>query len=252
KLYQIFSNLIMNAVKFTDFGSIQFGYNLKGDKVEFYVEDTGVGISDELKEKIFDRFVQAETDFTKSYDGAGLGLSISKGFLDLMGGDIWIDNKEVTRFVFTLPYAPSEKKVKDKGRKAGTEIVKKEMLLDAKAKILVVEDDEASWYFLSKILDQTSFEIIHASNGKEAVDVVQEKENIDLVLMDIKMPVMDGYEATKRIKNYNSSIPIVFQTAYSMDSNHRKAIDAGGDDFIIKPIRKQTLDDILLRYLIKE
>lgn len=232
RLRQILTNLLNNATKFTHQGHIAFGYNLKDGFLEFFVEDTGIGIPQELHTKIFEPFRQAELEVTRQYGGTGLGLTISSKLVDLLGGKIWLESTpgKGTTFYFTLPYNPTP--VEPSGNT--TEMTSHTKSYNMLA--LVVEDDEINYLFLETILSKSKIKAIRALNGMEAVELCKTNPDIKLVLMDIKLPFMNGYEATRRIKEINPSLPVIAQTAYAMQEDKDKAMKAGCDAYIAKPI----------------
>ena len=236
KLSQIITNLVKNSIKFTNTGSVVFGYKVEKEELRFYVHDTGIGIPANLKHNIFKRFIQAENDYTKAYEGAGLGLSITESFVEMLGGKIWFKSKqnEKTSFYFTIPY----KKVEKAKNQAPAELIED---FEMPCSVLIVEDDEASRIFLKRLLDKEYINLYHAANGIEAFEIIESTPQIDLILMDIKMPKLNGHEATKMIKNLRPDIPIIVQTAYSMSIDREKAFLAGCDDIIFKPIHKEEL-----------
>ncbi len=251
KLYQVFNNLLNNAFKFTDEGFVKFGYELVKDKLQFYVKDTGIGIAPELHDKIFDRFRQAEIGLNRKFGGTGLGLAISKNFVQLLGGKIWIESEEGkgSTFYFTIPYKPVHKIQKKKNNitKAEGEVTE-----ENKAMILIAEDEETNYLFLEELLEETGARILHARNGQEAIDLCKDQPEIQLVLMDIKMPLMDGYTATKIIKKFKPDLPVIAQTAYAMADDKTFAIAEGCDDYISKPIEKVELIALVYKYVNKE
>lgn len=236
RLVQVLSNLLNNAFKFTPKGHIKFGYTLKDKNLQFFVEDTGIGISAELHHKIFEQFRQAELGLTRQYGGTGLGLAISKNLVNLLGGDIWIKSqkKKGSTFYFTIPYKKSKTQIK----KIESPSLNKE---NKEYIILVVEDEASNFLFLDEILAHKNISLIHAKDGLEAVEICKSNKRIDLVLMDIKMPKMNGYEATGIIKKENPSLPILAQTAYAMKEDEVKALEAGCDGYISKPIEEEKL-----------
>ena len=247
KLFSIMTNLVGNAVKFTHSGSIEFGYKKKGENLEFFVKDTGDGIADEKKEIIFIRFRQGSESNTRAYEGAGLGLSISKAYVEMLGGKIWVESElgKGSIFYFTLPYnAEPEAKI------VTEEIVSadKEEIQNKKLKILIVEDDEASEQFLSLAVGTFDKDVFKARNGIEAIEVCRNNPGIDLVLMDIRMPDMDGYEATRKIRQFNKKVVIIAQTAFGLSGDREKAIKAGCNDYIAKPINKDELQVLIQKY----
>ncbi|MDA3955029.1 MAG: response regulator [Bacteroidales bacterium] len=246
KFKQIFFNLIGNALKFTDKGNIDFGYKIKGNQLEFFVKDTGIGISKKYQKDIFDRFHKIENHATKLYGGTGLGLSICSGLLEKMGGEIWVvseENKGAV-FYFTIPYKTSTKKKLTK---------QQEKIFESNLSgftILIVEDEETNASYLEEILESRKMKHILAKDGKQAIEMFKKYPGIDLILMDIKLPEMDGYTATKEIKKINSKIPIIAQTAYAVHGDKEKSLNAGCDDYIAKPIEEDKLINLLKKYLI--
>jgi PAS domain S-box-containing protein len=248
KLKQIMNNLISNAIKFTEQGSIQIGYTINNSNfLQFYVADSGVGIPENLHEIVFERFRQAECN-DQIAGGTGLGLAIAKGFVELMNGKIWCDSVPGfgATFSFTLPYKKGKQNVYHEYQSHQSE-------LNLSKTILIAEDEEINYLYLEELLLQIeNINILRAMNGRDAVDLVQKNPNIDLVLMDVKMPVMGGYDATKLIKQNNPNIPVVAQTAYAMPGDEQKAIDAGCDAFIPKPIRKERFLKVINCLLLKK
>ena len=245
KLNQILSNLVNNALKFTDKGSIKLLYKLKENFLEFCVSDTGIGIRKEYHNRIFDRFYQVQNIMSRIYEGTGLGLAISKAYVELLGGKIWLSSEpgKGASFFFTIPY---EKQNAEASVVKKTSITER-FIFQKRKKILVVEDVESNFKLISYFLSGANTTILHASNGKEAVDTELTEKNIDLILMDIKMPVMDGFTATKLIREKNPTIPIIVQTAYVDEKE--KAFDCGCSGFISKPFDKKGLLRILSEYI---
>ncbi|MFZ4741416.1 MAG: PAS domain-containing hybrid sensor histidine kinase/response regulator [Bacteroidales bacterium] len=248
KIIQILTNLITNALKFTHEGYIEFGYNLKTDTVpaelEFYVKDTGIGIKPELHEKIFDRFTQVEIGLTRRYDGNGLGLSISKGFVELLGGkiDLQSELEKGSTFYFTIPYKP----VNDIEK---TNLSKKQN--NSITTVLVAEDEEINFLFIELLLKRMDCKIIHAKDGQEAVDICKANSEIDVILMDIKMPIMDGHEAAKQIKIFRPDLIIIAQSAYTIEQYLEQYGDNPFDDYISKPIKKDELKQKIMKFIKK-
>jgi len=240
KVYGLLTNLIKNAIKFTYEGSIEFGYEKKGEYLEFFVKDTGLGIPQNQHKIIFERFRQGSESNNRGYEGSGLGLSIAKSYVEMLGGEIWMESEEGkgSIFYFTIPYnAVSEKQteLKDTVSWEHKEVQLKNL------KILIVEDDEISYSLLTKTLQKISYEVLHAITGVEAVEACRNNPDLDLVLMDIRMPKMDGYEATRQIRQFNKDVIIIAQTAYGFSDDRKKAIEAGCNDYISKPIKKDEL-----------
>lgn len=256
KLKQILNNLINNALKYTVDGSVEFGYQMKPDEIEFYVKDTGIGIPKDIQKTIFERFVRGENHLTGKHGGTGLGLTICKAYIELLGGRIWLESQiDVgTTFFFTLPYnrqnlQPDDKDFQQKTPKRKTTAVSEQMKEQNLPHILIVEDEEINSFYIEELLNDYNVEISHANNGKEAVDIYSNNQNIDLILMDIKMPVMDGYQATRNIRKINDTIPIVALTAYTMLTDRKKALQAGCNDHITKPVKPDRLINVISKYL---
>lgn len=252
KLYAILTNLIKNALKFTNSGTIEFGCEKKGKNLEFFVKDTGLGISNSQKEIIFERFRQANDTITTSHEGSGLGLAISKAYIETMGGKIWVESEEGkgSNFYFTLPHNPKSSQIeKVVSKKIQSEEIVENKIKDLK--ILIVEDDAISKLLITIAVKPFSKEIIKVSTGFEAIDACRNNPDIDLVMMDINMPEMGGYEATKKIRKFNKDVVIIAQTAYGMQSDHDKAIAAGCTDYISKPINIISLSKLIQQYFKK-
>ena len=245
KLNQILINLINNAVKFTKTGSIDFGYEIQGNVIQFFVRDTGIGIRPEMHDLIFERFIQADSAISRGYEGAGIGLAICKGLVELLGGKIWVESElgKGTTFYFTLPFNHAEQSSIEEP--IYPNIKEKKVT----GKILLAEDDWVSSQYIKRILTKAGVVVIHAENGKEAVEIVENTPDIDLILMDIKMPVMDGIEATKLIKKFRPELPIIAQTAYAFTEEKKKILSIGCNDYLSKPIEEHKLNIIINKYL---
>ncbi len=245
KVYAILTNLIKNAVKYTHEGEISFGYELKedahGSMIEFFVKDTGIGIPSDRQDAVFDRFVQADIEDKKAYEGAGLGLAITKAYVEMLGGTISLESDENgSRFYFTLPHSVSD--VYEPSSDVEQPVKKIEKSTLKLKKVLIAEDEEVSFNFLTILLKHfNNLEILRAYNGVEAVDLAKKNPDIDLILMDIKMPTMSGYEATRRIREFNKEVVIIAQTAYALEGDREKTLAAGCDDYISKPVNKTEL-----------
>jgi signal transduction histidine kinase len=255
---QIFSNLIGNALKFTKTGYIEFGYTfIKDDEIDkennfirFYVKDTGIGIPKDKHKIIFKRFIQIDYSNTRKYQGTGLGLSISKSLVKLLGGDIWVDSIEGkgSIFYFTLPYKPA----KSVAEYVEIQDTHKDNYDWENKTILIVEDISTVNLFLKKVLQRTKAETISAENGLEAVKLFKEKkQEIDLILMDLQMPVMDGFMATTKIRQLDKKVPIIAQTVLTMKEERNKASEAGCNDYITKPIKINELLVLISKYIDK-
>jgi len=256
RVRQILTNLINNAGKFTQTGLVEFGYvllpaDINKDKqtyLQFYVKDTGIGIPKSKREIIFDRFRQSDESHTREYGGTGLGLAISKGFVELLGGKIWHESKEGrgSIFYFTIPYKTGNPSLIKK--------IESKFNVDFnwnKNSVLVVEDHDVSYMYIEKILKKTNIKIYRAINGHDAIKICNEKNEIDIVLMDIQLPGINGYEATKIIKQQKPSLPIIAQTAHALTEDRKKSITAGCDEFITKPIKRQILLSVIEKFIKK-
>lgn len=245
KLFQILTNLINNAIKFTMSGSIDFGYEIKGEIVQFYVKDTGIGITPEFHEIIFDKFTQADLSISRGFEGAGLGLAICKGLVELIGGKIWVESElnVGSTFYFSIPYIPIAQYFEPVSEDTGKTVK------GTKGTVLVAEDDWISTQYLIRLLGESGINVIHAINGEQAVEIVKNIPDIDLILMDIRMPVMDGIEATKIIKKIRPDLPIIAQTAYAFSEERNTILSIGCDDYLIKPLVKKKVYEIISKYL---
>jgi len=247
RLRQILFNLISNSLKFTSKGFIRFGYSLSGDNLEFFVQDTGKGIAADKQSIIFERFRQEEETHARQFGGAGLGLSISKGLVELLGGKIWLSSDEGngTTFYFTIPYAPfiaRAEKNNDKKQNGND--------YDFKGKTILVADDvQVNLDLVEVFLKKTQATLLFAKNGKEALEIYKNTPAMDLVLMDIQMPVMNGYEATREIRKLNKNLPVIAFTAYVFADDKIQCLDAGCNDFVPKPMNKNLLLKTLNKYL---
>ncbi len=242
KLRQILTNLVSNALKFTERGLVEVGYSEGNDFLEFYVKDTGIGIDPKYHEDIFERFWRVDHPDLTLYRGLGIGLTLSRSFVKLMGGNIWLHSEPSigSTFYFTVPFkktseTPSEKET--------------EKLSFDNHVILICEDDDNNLYYFKELFSKTNTFILWARNGNEAVKSVKENPNIDLVLMDLKMPEMNGWEATKIIKTIRPELPVIAQTAHALIIETSQLTTKGFDDYVTKPIKKSELFDKISRYI---
>ena len=246
RLSQLMINLVTNAIKFTEKGSIRFGYEMRENELYFYVADTGCGIPKDKQQNIFGRFVKLNS-FAQ---GTGLGLSICKTLMDHMGGRIGVESEEGkgSTFWFTLPYKPAVKEDKKQMPKD----IQPVSIERNKLTILVAEDNASNYKLFESIL-KYDYHLIHAWDGMEAVEMFR-KHNPQIVLMDINMPVMDGYEATREIRKYSAKIPIIAVTAFAYASDEQKVMESGFDGYMPKPINakllKAQLVDIMQKRII--
>ena len=251
KVYAILTNLVKNAIKFTHSGSIEFGYCLKSGnepgELEFFVKDTGMGIAEEQKGFIFDRFRQGSESLSRNYEGAGLGLAISKAYVEMLGGKIWVESevKKGSVFYFTLPYNGEQKELNVDFDIAKID-VKKPQIRDLK--VMIAEDDEGSAMLIAMAIKGFSNAVIKVRTGIEAVEACRNNPDIDLILMDIKMPEMDGFEATRQIRQFNLDVIIIAQTAYALTGDREKTILTGCNDYISKPIQKDQFLALIEKY----
>lgn len=245
RIRQVLYNLLSNALKFTNNGKIKFGYYIEIPNVIFYVSDTGIGLSDHEKDIIFEQFRQVDDYSTRRFGGSGIGLSISKGIVENLKGKLWVDSEKGkgSTFYFTVPYQVIKKQKNTKSNNVSEEFVWKDKT------ILIVEDAIVSFELLTKFLKDSQAKILHATNGEQAVEMCIQNSKIDLVLMDIQLPIMDGLEATLRIKKFRPELPIVAQTANAMDDDEVKIKNAGCDDYISKPINRYELMQKVNNYL---
>ncbi len=252
KLDSIFTNLIKNAIKYTDKGSIEIGYDVttleQTPSLQFYVKDSGIGISEERQKAIFERFIQADIVDKDARQGSGLGLAISKAYVELPGGKIWVisEKNKGSTFFFTLPCnMDSKRKVRISpavlSENEGNSIIPEISGLT----VLIVEDDETSEMLISIELEKFSKEILKVTTGLDALEVCRKHPDIDLVLMDIQMPGMNGYETTRKIRDFNKEVIIIAQTAFALTGDREKAIEAGCNDYIPKPIKKAELQSLI-------
>ena len=247
KLNKVLGNLIENAQKYTNEGFVEFGYNLIDNTIELFVKDTGIGINKENHSKIFERFAQEEKNLSNKTGGLGLGLSIAKENTELLGGKIRLQSKknEGSTFFVTIPYKPVFKEC----------IVENKVeVIDHKCVILIAEDEEVNFLYLDTLLKDlipNDCEIIHAKNGHDAVEICKQNKAVNLVFMDLKMPVLNGSEATKQIKQISPNLIVIAQTAYVTKKEHDEAISAGCEAVISKPITREVIKLTLNKYFNK-
>ncbi len=241
KIRKVFAHLIKNAVKFTEQGSIEVGYEQTSTHLRFFVSDTGIGIPTNKQQVIFEAFRQVDETHTREYGGTGVGLAISKKMMELMGGEIFVKSepKKGTTFFFTIPY----ENIKATTMQA---LQKQYPNLEGKT-ILIAEDEETNFLYLEALLQRTKAKVIWAENGRFAVDLFEENP-VDVILMDLKMPDMNGYDAAKIIREKSSETVIIAQTAFALPGDKQKALDIGFNDYITKPISKQELMKVLTKY----
>ncbi len=251
RIRQVLSNLIINAIKFTSEGHIKIGYSILGDngnkRIRFSVKDTGIGIGKEKQDIVFDRFRQVDESHTREYGGTGLGLYISKRIVGLLGGEIGFESElgEGSVFYFTIPFVKF--RVMENARK--TEKSNGLVYSWPDKTILIVEDDRDSFLLLKQSLVKTNVSIIHTFNGKSSVEICSTNPNIDLVIMDVQLPGMNGYDAMQLIKAERESLPVIAQTAHALAGDKEKYLAFGFNDYIAKPIIIKSLLVVLDKYL---
>ena len=253
KLEAIMINLLKNAIKFTHHGHIKFGYEQYEDVLMFYVEDTGIGIPENKQKQIFDRFIQADSSMTKPYEGAGLGLSISKAFVEMLGGTLELRSKvnSGSRFYFSIPFIKFNNGDAQSFSSDEKEPDKPFNLSKHNLKVIIAEDDEPSFLYLNILMQPFCRTIIHARNGAECVELCKKHKDVDLILMDVKMPIMGGYDATKAIRVFNRDVIIFAQTAYALSDDQNKILESGCNDYISKPIQESNLGALIDKYFSK-
>lgn len=245
KIFAIFTNLVKNSIKYSDSGMIDFGYTLKKNTLEFYVKDTGKGIPKERQKAIFERFIQADIEDKMALQGAGLGLSISKAYIEMLGGTIWVDSEVGigSTFYFTLPY--------ENGDFENSTVKEMDVVEPYKIKnikVLIAEDDEVSKEYLKLILSKYTREIIYAGTGNEAIEACKTNPDLDLIFMDIRMPDLNGFQATEEIRKINNNVIIIMQTAYAFSDDREKSLNAGCNDYISKPFDKDIIIGLIHKY----
>lgn len=253
KVKLVLDKLLNNAFKFTTEGFVEFGYSIDIVDAEtcihFFVSDTGIGIAEDKIESIFNKFIQADNELTRQYGGTGLGLTIAKAYIEMLGGKIWV--KSVVgggaTFHFILPYEPARDEFSDAEMKTKKKLLEQFKWHDKT--ILIVEDDYVSYQYLEELLEITGAKIIGVDTGEEAVRICRDRPDIDIVLMDIQLPEMSGYIATEKIRRIRSDIPVIAQTAKVLPSEKEKCFKAGCDDYIAKPIESKLLFSTIQKYM---
>jgi PAS domain S-box-containing protein len=247
RLKQILSNLVENGIKFTKRGYVEFGGTIENENtLSFYVKDTGIGIPASKFNTIFERFQQIDSDFiTREYEGTGLGLPLCKGLVNLLGGRIWLESTvgEGTTFYFTIS-SLEMKPEREKGIEM--KIVETPKQLEGQSFVFLVgEDDYLNYLLLEKMLQRNfNCEVLYGATGKDVLNILKERKNIDLILLDLRMPVMDGFTAFQEIKKLDPTVPVIAVTAYAYSEDRKKAIDMGFDEYIVKPI---MINDMLAK-----
>ncbi len=241
KLHKIFSHLIDNAIKFTSSGSVDMNCRLKDGVVEISIADTGIGIAKEMHEIIFETFRQVELGIIRNFGGNGLGLPIVRAYIQMLDGTITLDSElnKGTTFIITIPIKKGNTNWNEKSSNTEKSSIKK---------VLIAEDEFTNYLYLAELLNEFGFKIIHALNGQKALDMAMNDYSIDLIFMDIKMPVMDGHTAAKMIKEFRPNLPIIAQSAYALD-HEIEMYNEIFDDYVIKPIEDKILKAKLAKYM---
>jgi CheY-like chemotaxis protein len=244
-LKKILLHLLDNAVKYTDQGRITLGFDFERNHLELFVEDTGIGIPNHEQPKLFRHFSRIDNVDTPNYDGSGLSLSISKGFAKLLNSDIKVESTAGKGSKFSILFNIEQILINYDLALKISEIRKKV----ENPVILIADDDQTSLMLLSRILkSQTDAKIIQAKNGKEAVQIFSGNPDISCVLMDLKMPYLNGYEATKQIKVMNAHVPVIAVTAFAMVGDQKAALESGCDDYISKPFSLEQIGIMLKKF----
>jgi len=252
KLYGVLINLMKNAIKHTEKGAIELGYELRSEAnppmLEFFVTDSGNGIPKDRLDIIFDRFMQADISNKTAYQGAGLGLSISKAYVEMLGGTIWVESEHGvgSTFRFTIPYQHAEAEIVPE--KTIQPAIKEKSI--NKLKILIVEDDPGMEFLLSETVEEYCSELLIARDGIEALEMSKENPDIDLILMDIRIPKLDGYETTEEIRQFNKNVVIIAQTACAFSSDRDKALEVGCNDYVSKPIDSDLFESLIEKHFV--
>ena len=249
KLESIISNLVNNAIKFTPAGFVELGVKTYNEEIEIYVKDSGIGIPSSKIDDIFQRFVQIDYSFSRPYEGMGLGLAITKSYAEILGGRIIVESEEGRGSIFRVILPPG--RLSTQNIEKEPPLLKRTFFNGGGKVILVAEDDDMNYYYAETILTKNGYSVIRAKTGEEVIKKIKENDNISMILMDIKLPVMSGYEATRRIREFNNNIPIIAQTAYASDQDKEKAFACGCTDYLSKPFRKDELLAKINRYFNK-
>ena len=250
RIKQSISNLLGNAVKFTVKGKITFDCKKSGEELIFSVADTGTGIPEEDQKKIFERFTKFDYQGLNN-EGTGIGLSLVEKLVTLLNGKIWLESVwgNGSTFFLSIPFIPPTSHSASVSLK-GFQKKSQRIVTDSRKAVLVVEDDKESYLLIREILKPMNIEIHHVGNGKDAVEFIRKHPDTQLILMDMKLPFMDGAEATIAIRKFNPDISIIAQTAYAMLGDREKAIDAGCNDYITKPLESNKLKELILTHLL--
>jgi len=247
KLYAVLTNLVKNAIKFTEKGYIEFGYNIENGNYIFYVKDTGVGVEKEKQKLVFERFRQGSENYNRKYEGSGLGLTISKSYIEMLGGKIWMESEfgQGSSFYFTLPYIAINEENTVNNNHTDYKIQTK---LNKKLKVLLCEDDFNSAKLSQEIISEYCSQILLAETGLEAISHYKQNPDIDLIIMDIKMPLMDGMQATRKIRQLNKNVPIFALTAFVLKGDKESVINNGCNEYLSKPLKPSSIIELIEKY----
>lgn len=247
RIRQVLYNLLNNALKFTSEGIIKFGYYVEMPYLVFFVKDTGIGLTNDEQEIIFEKFRQLEDYGTRRFGGSGIGLSLSRGIVENLNGEIWVDSEKDkgSTFYFSIPYQTLDETKKEK------EINTSETAVYEwpNKTILIVEDSMISYQLLTKFLGKSKVNFLHAEDGAKAVKICKTTDRIDLILMDVQLPIMNGLDATKAIKTFRPNLPIIAQTANALADDRKNILNAGCNDYIAKPINRTELFEKIDRHI---
>ena len=250
RLRQIINNLIGNALKFSELGNIEFGFEFTKDNILFFVTDNGIGMNESEVNQIFERFKQAGSSSQKK-EGTGLGLAITKGLIQLMGGTIWVKSQPGvgSEFHFTIPVITSHDKSTVR-QASNLRINSSEIDWNGKV-ILLTEDEEVNFIYISELFENTGINLLRTTTAEEAITICKSQQPVDLILMDIRLPGMNGFDATRSIKKLRPNTPVIAQTAYAMENERKESISSGCDHYLTKPFDQTVLFDIIDGYLEK-
>ena len=249
RINQVMVNFLNNAIKFTEKGTIEFGFERDGEKLKFFVKDTGIGIEQKHLKYLFDRFYKIENDNKKLYRGTGIGLYLCKRIVELLGGTIHVESEFGKGSMFYF-YLPAENLTIEPAVVSNNKTEKtKQKTSTTKATILIVEDDESSRIYFKKVLEEMNWKVLEATGGKEGVDIFAHQEDIKVVLLDIRLPGISGFDILKELKKIRPEVPVIAQTAFAMSGDKEKCLTAGFDDYLSKPVKKETLIQKLQRFV---
>jgi len=247
KLRYILSAFLSNGIKFTEKGFVDLGYEEQDGNIVLFVRDSGIGIDSKYHEAVFQRFFRIENDMAIKAGGLGLGLAISKAYAELMGGKIWVESEPGKGSTFRLSIPIQE--VSISGITHTMTIASEKKQLKTGECILIAEDDDINYFYLEELLSKSNYNLVRARNGQEAIDICRENDKVKLVLLDLKMPVINGYEAFKKIREIRPDLPVIAQTAYALSDEKIQILEAGFDGYLPKPIHREDFWKVLRAFL---